>query len=279
MAIRTLKEVLQDPHQNKYGIGMFDVFNLEMTKAVIRAAEKENTPVIMALAEVHAPTKEKFEEIANIMVFAAKRATVPVVLHLDHGCSMEIIETALACGFSSVMYDGSILPYEENVKNTQKVVAMAKQYGVSVEAELGHVGGNEGEDGVVDDDIIYTEPDIAQDFVEKTKVDALAVSIGTAHGLYRKTPKLRFDILKQIRETVDVPLVLHGGSGLSEEDFIGCIENGISKVNIYTEIVKGADAISEKRVPEGVGYYQLMEETQDAMEEVVAKKIRLFKNK
>ena len=239
MPIVTLKEILADAHKQHYGVGMFDVHNLEMTNAVIQAAEELRSPVIIALAEVHADTVRTLEDISNIMVYAAKRAKVPVCVHLDHGGHLETCIRVMHYGFSSVMFDGSMLPYEENIRRTAEVVRMASIFGASVEAELGHVGGAEGggEDG---HQVAYTDPEQAQDFVKQTGVDALAVSIGTAHGVYKEKPKLDLNRLRAIRAKVDVPLVLHGGSGLSDLDFRNCIQGGIAKVNIYTELVQRA---------------------------------------
>lgn len=239
MSIVTLNEMLRHAERHKYGVGMFDVHNLEMVNAAISAAEQESSPIIIALAEVHAPTYREIDDISNIMVHAARRAKVPVAVHFDHASSLDKIIRVMHNGFSSVMYDGSVLPYEENVKNSKEVVRFAKIFDASVEAELGHVGGGEGgaDDG---HGVQYTEPDQAADFVEKTGVDCLAVSIGTAHGVYKEKPKLDIQRLRDIKAKVSVPLVLHGGSGLSEQDFRNCIYGGISKVNIYTEIVQTA---------------------------------------
>ena len=179
------------------------------------------------------------EEIANIMVFAARRSSVPVCVHLDHGGKLETCIRVMHQGFTSVMYDGSVLPYEENVRNTAEVVGMASIFGAGVEAELGHVGGAEGggDDG---HGAAYTDPDQALDFAKRTGVDALAVAIGTAHGVYKEKPKLDLNRLRAIRAKTDVPLVLHGGSGLSNLDFRNCVQGGISKINIYTELVQKA---------------------------------------
>lgn len=239
MALVTLKEILKDTEVKKYAVGMFDIINLEMTNAVIAAAEEERSPVILALAEMHTPTVAQLESIASIAVDAAKRARVPVAVHFDHGFTLENIVRAMHNGFSSVMFDGSMLNYALNKEKTREIVRLAKIFGASVEAELGHVGGNEGEENDKYD-LIYTEPDAAREFVEQTGIDALAVSIGTVHGNYKKEPRLDLERLKAIRRAVDVPLVLHGGSGLSDQDFCSCIANGIAKVNIYTDIIQAA---------------------------------------
>lgn len=239
MPIATLSGILADAHQKKYAVGMFDVHNLEMTNAVIEAAEAEQSPVIIALAEVHAQSVKTLEDIAHIMVYAAERARVPVCVHFDHGVSLENCVRVLHQGFSSVMYDGSMLPYAENVEKTAEVVRFARIFGASVEGELGHVGGGEGgeDDGHA---MVYTDPGQTVDFIAKTGVDALAVSIGTVHGPYRAAPRLDLNRLRAIRAKAEVPLVLHGGSGLSDLDFKNCVQGGISKINIYTEIVQTA---------------------------------------
>lgn len=239
MPIVTLREILQDANKNRYAIGMFDVHNLEMTGAAIAAAEQEHSPIIIALAEAHADTVQKLEDISNIAVYAAKRAKVPVAVHFDHGMTLENIIRVMHLGFSSVMYDGSTLPYAQNIKNTTEVVRFAKVFGASVEGELGHVGGGEGgtDDG---HGVVYTEPEQAADFIANTGVDALAVSIGTAHGVYKEKPKLDISRLRAIKAKTKTPLVLHGGSGLTDLDFRNCITAGICKVNIYTEIVQAA---------------------------------------
>lgn len=239
MAIVTLAEILRDAHAARYAVGMFDVHNLEMTNAVIETAEEERSPVIIALAEVHATSRRALEDIAHIMVYAARRARVPVCVHFDHGVSLENCVRVLHQGFSSVMYDGSMLPYAENLRGTAEVVRFARIFDASVEGELGHVGGGEGgeDDG---HGMVYTDPAQTADFVEKTGVDALAVSIGTVHGAYKEEPKLDLQRLREIRAKCPVPLVLHGGSGLSDRDFRNCVQGGISKINIYTELVQVA---------------------------------------
>ena len=234
MAIVTLKEILKDAQNRKYGVGLFNTVNLEMARAIIGAAEEEKSPVIIGLAEVHIPYGD-LSTLAPIMVKFAREAKVPVAIHFDHGMTFNLILKAMHLGFSSVMYDGSSLSYEENIRNTKEIVKVAHALGVSVEAELGHVGGAEGggDDG---HEAHYTKVSQATDFVDKTEIDALAIAIGTAHGEYITKPKLDIQRLIDIRREVSVPLVLHGGSGLSDNDFRGCIQNGISKVNIFTDM-------------------------------------------
>ena len=274
MPLITLTEILKDAHNKKYGIAMFDVHNLEMTNAVIEAAEAEHSPVILALAEVHAIPLKALNDISNIIVHAARQASIPVCAHFDHGISLENCIRVMHRGFTSVMYDGSVLPYDENVKNTAEVARIAALFGASVEGELGHVGNNEG--GEEDDaNLVLTDPAQTEDFINKTKIDALAVSIGTTHGFFKNTPKLDLNRLEAIRERCQVPLVLHGGSGLSDMDFCNCIQKGISKINIYTEFVQMAiDAI--RKNADRSNYRDLMQLSIEHMKEYVCQKLRLF---
>lgn len=232
MALVTMKALLEQAKHEKRGVGAFSVGNMEMVKGAIQAAEELNTPVILQIAEVrlkHSP----LALMGPMMVQAAKEAKVDVAVHLDHGLTYETIGEALELGFTSVMFDSSTFPFEENIERTQAVVDLAKKYGATVEAELGLVGGSE--DGSCDHGIRCTDPDDAAVFCERTGIDALAVAIGNAHGNYPVAPKLAFDVLAQIQEkTVPVPLVLHGGSGITDADFQKAIELGIVKVNIAT---------------------------------------------
>ena len=234
----TLADILAEAEKGKYGVGLFNMLNLEMARGIIEAAEEERSPLILGVAEVHLPLIP-FEYAALIMNDIAKRATIPVCLHFDHGVDYNKIKAAVDAGFSSVMYDGSSLPYEENIKNTLAVSKMAHAKGVSVEAELGHVGGAEGgeDDGVEE---MYTKVEQVNDFIDRAEIDALAVAIGTAHGPYKKKPVLDINRLAEIYKVSSKPLVLHGGSGLSPEQFRATIDNGIRKVNICTEMCVAA---------------------------------------
>ena len=234
----TLADILAEAEKGKYGVGLFNMLNLEMARGIIEAAEEERSPLILGVAEVHLPLIP-FEYAALIMNDIAKKATVPVCLHFDHGVDYNKIKAAVDAGFSSVMYDGSALPYEENIKNSLAVSKMAHAKGVSVEAELGHVGGGEGgtDDGVEE---MYTKVEQVNDFIDRAEIDALAVAIGTAHGPYKKKPVLDINRLAEIYKVSSKPLVLHGGSGLSPEQFRATIDNGIRKVNICTEMCVAA---------------------------------------
>lgn len=239
------KELLMDAQKNHYAIGAFNVENMEMMQAVIAAAEAENTPVILQTT----PSTLKYADTSLYCAMAkvmAENTFVPVAIHLDHGSSAELCEKAAKDGYTSLMIDGSKLPLEQNISLTKKVVEMAKTYSVcpSVEAELGKLGGKEDDVEVKDGEDTCTDPKEAIQFVERTGIDSLAVAIGTAHGFYKGTPKLEFERLAQIRNNVSVPLVLHGSSGISDEDVIKAISLGICKVNFATELrVAYSDAV------------------------------------
>lgn len=230
----SLTEILKETREKKYAVGAFNATDYLLAEAVIKAAEEDNVPVIMM---VPTPTF-RVKQAPNLLPFIldrARKASVPVCMHLDHGKEFEIVMQAIHNGCSSVMYDGSQLPIEENIANTKEIVKIAHACGVSVEAEIGHVPGSKNAPVVgKPDESLYTKPEDAVRFVEETGVDALAISIGTVHGKFVGEPKLDFERLDTIRKMVSVPLVLHGGSGLSEEDFHKCIEKGISKINFFT---------------------------------------------
>lgn len=242
----TLKEICGIAEEKGIGVGAFNVPNLESLTAVLEAAEELNAPVIIQHAEVH-DELIPIEVIAPIMVDMAKKASVPVCVHLDHGITYHECMKALRLGFTSVMYDASAAPYEDNVSQTKEVVKAAHAMGASVEAELGTILSGEGssesrEETNLND--IYTDPDTAKDFVERTGVDALAIAFGTAHGIYKETPVLDLDRIIKIREKTDAALVMHGGSGVSDKEFKTAIKNGIRKINYYTYMaLAGAEAI------------------------------------
>ena len=251
-----MKDLLLDAQKRNYAVGSFSVANMEMVLGVIKAAEETSSPIILQIAEVrlnHSP----LALIGPLMVAAAEEAAVPVAVHLDHGKTPGCIEQALEIGFTSVMFDGSHLPVEENIEITKGVVEAAKEYGAAVEAEIGCVGGSE--DGSEDIAINCTSPGQAKLFAEETGVDALAIAIGNAHGNYKETPHLRFDILEKVHSLVSVPLVLHGGTGISEEDFIRCRRNGIKKINIATATFDSVESSVRESYEIGKigGYYDL----------------------
>jgi fructose-bisphosphate aldolase class II len=268
----TMKEILADAQERAYGVGYFNAVNMEMTRAYIQAAEELSSPIIIGTAEGLLKYGD-FDWIAPVFLDAARRARVPVAVHLDHTYTFENIMRALRAGFGSVMYDGSIKTYEENVKNSAEFARIAHPMGAGLECELGKVGGLDEGEGVKGENI-YTDPGQAADFVEKTGVDFLAVSIGTVHGVYAEKPRLDLQRLAAIRSRVDTPLVLHGGSGLSDDDFRNCIRGGICKVNIYTDIITAA--INTVRRESSLGYTDLNLKTEAAMREATVKKLKVF---
>jgi fructose-bisphosphate aldolase, class II len=294
MSLVNLSAILQDAQQNRYAVGSFNIVNLEFLQAILTAAERKRSPVILSIAEVHfkylengladsAPSSRyvvDLETILPLIRHAAMQASVPAAIHLDHGLKFETIVRAIRCGFTSVMFDGSLLPFEENIKQTQEIVKMAHAVGVTVEAELGHVGGAEGgPEGEVAAKEWYTNPADAQQFVDRTKVDALAVAIGNAHGLYKQTPKLDFDRLTEIRRQVSVPLVLHGGSGIPAEDFKKSIQLGICKINFYTEMSRAATDKTKQIIKENsniISFPDILLAVKSTVQEVVAENLDIY---
>lgn len=226
-----MRDLLDDAQKENYAVGSFSVANMEMVLGVLKAAEELNAPVILQIAEVRLK-QSPLALIGPLMVAAAENAKTPVAVHFDHGKTAEKIQEALEIGFTSVMFDGSHLPIDENIAQTKSIIEMAKEYDAAVEAEIGCVGGSE--DGSEDIAINCTNPADAVKFTQETGVDALAIAIGNAHGNYKSTPKLRFDILEECAKLVDTPLVLHGGTGISPDDFVKCSKTGIKKINIAT---------------------------------------------
>lgn len=269
----TLKEILKIAEEKKIAIGSFNTPNVTAIKAVIGAAEELGQPVIIMHAQVHEEMGLcKMEEIAPIMIMFAKRASVPVCVHLDHGTDLDYVKKGLELGFTSVMYDGSVLSAEENTANTVIAVEAAKKTGASVEAEIGSMGAREGGEG--NNASIYTEPDAAVKFVADTGIDALACAFGTAHGFYKEKPKLDFERLSKIYSLIDVPIVMHGGSGVSEDDYREVIKRGVRKVNYYTYMAKaGGDAISNKTYSQ---FHDALIDAEKAMKENVKKAIKVF---
>ena len=243
MALVKMKDLLKRAEEKNIGCGAFSVGNMEMVKGAIRAAEELETPIILQIAEVRLKNSP-LHLMGPMMVQAAKEAKVDVAVHLDHGLTFETVDKALELGFTSVMLDASTLPFEENIAKVKTVVEKAQKYGATVEAELGLVGGSE--DGSCDHGIRCTDPDDAVVYAKETGIDALAVAIGNAHGNYPVAPTLAFDVLEKIHEKVDIPLVLHGGSGITDRDFQRAISLGIRKVNIATASFNSLTAHVEK---------------------------------
>lgn len=251
-----MRDLLSDAQKGNYAVGSFSVANMEMVLGVIKAAEELNAPIILQIAEVRLK-QSPLEIIGPLMVATAKNAKVPVAVHFDHGKTIEKITQALDIGFTSVMFDGSHLPLDENIEFTKKIIEIARKYDASVEAEIGCVGGSE--DGSEDIAINCTKPEDAVKFENETGVDALAIAIGNAHGNYKSTPKLRFDILSEVEHKTHTPLVLHGGTGISPDDFIRCSKTGIKKINIATATFDRVEQSVRNAYESGSinGYYDL----------------------
>ncbi len=278
-----LNHILPDAQKNHYAVGLFNTTDTDMLEAVIAAAEELHSPVIIGTAEVLLPYGE-LSLIAPSILSAARRASVPVVVHYDHGLTFERCMEALRLGFSSIMYDASTKDYETNIKETCELVKIAHTMGASVEGEIGHVGNAEGGGGeaVGDENVtedprdMYTTPEEARAYAEATGVDALAVAIGSAHGVYKKKPQLSIDRLSEIRAATSVPLVLHGGSGLSDDDFKNTIREGIAKVNIFTDLCLAGAHAMQKGLAAGEDYLTLRNRKVEAIKNAVKQKILLF---
>ena len=276
----SMKEMLEKAREGKYAVGLFNAVNVEMARAIIETAEELNAPVIVGTAEVLLPAMN-LERVAEYLVPMAKKAKVPVCVHYDHGLTFEKCMEALQLGFSSVMYDCSTDSYEDNVAKVAEMVKICHAMGASVEGELGHVGDNEGSaegsDHLLDPSAFFTDVSLARDFVERTGVDTLAVAVGNAHGDYKFPPKLDFDRISDIADRTGVPLVLHGGSGLSDSDFRTAVQRGICKVNIFTDIDKAGKAGIEEGIAAGAKTLMgLIPYSIAAMKKVVANKMELF---
>ncbi len=280
----SMKEMLEDARKNHYAIPAFDVSNYDMMKAVLEACEEERSPALLMALGVDLVGKG-LPLMASMVRGASEHFNVPVCFHLDHATDFELIKGAIDVGFSSVMYDGSVLDFENNAKNTAKVTQYAHARGISVEAELGHVGnasvGSISEIGTdTDPGESLTVPEEVAKFVEITDVDALAVAIGTSHGVYQKTPELRIDRLDEITAVCDRPLVLHGGSGTPNDQMQNAIRHGITKINIYSDVVamlnKGLkDKLNTIDNP-STWPFIVFEDARNMMKEVVKEKLRTF---
>ena len=271
-----LVEILKLAEEKKCAVGAFNTPNLECVNAVLAAAEKLNVPVIISHAELHEEVSP-LAKIGPVMVHAAKNAKVPVCVHLDHCETLSYMQQALDIGFTGVMYDGSTLPYEENLENTKKAVAMATAYNCGVEAELGALASREGGTANASGPV-YTDPDEAVSFCRETGIDALAPSFGTAHGIYKSKPVLDLDRVKVIAEKTGLPLVMHGGSGVSPEDYRTGIQNGLRKINYYSYMSKaGTQAVKELLAKEDVTFFHdLALAAEKAMSADAEKAMRVF---
>ena len=271
-----MNEILIPAKEGKYGVGFFNAVNVEMARAIIETAEEMHSPVMVGTAEVLLPAMS-LENVADYLIPMARRASVPVCVHYDHGLTFEKCMKALKLGFTSVMYDCSMAEYEENVQNVAEMVKICHAMGVTIEGELGHVGDNEGAGRLEKPDDYYTDPDIASDYAGRTGIDALAVAVGNAHGDYKFPPKLDFDRIETIAGKTGLPLVLHGGSGLTDDDFRTAVEKGICKVNIFTDLDKAGKKGADQGLKEGAKTMMgLIPYEIEAMKSVVREKIMLF---
>lgn len=279
MTLVPMTKMLQKAKKGKYAIPQFNIINMEFTQAIVEAANEENYPVILGVGE---PTIQYMgmDYVLSIVTAAAKNSSVPIALHLDHGSSFEVVMRCIRAGFSSVMIDGSSLPLEENIILTKKVVEAAHSVGVSVEAELGTIGGTEDDISVAEKDVILPSAVEAIEFWKHTQADALAVAVGTAHGMYKRKPNIQFDVISEVAQAVPVPLVLHGGSGVPDSDITKAISLGISKINVNTEnqvafteavraVLSSQNEISDSRL--------FLRAGRAAVKDMVRSKIRLFR--
>lgn len=278
MSLVNLKYLMERAEEGKYAVGAFNCNNMEIIQAIVEAAVEENSPVIIQASQ-GAIKYAGLDYIVALVKTAAEKSDIPICLHLDHGTDLEQVKACIDKGFSSVMYDGSQLPIEENIKNTNEVLKIARAKDVSVEGELGKIGGTEDDVHVDAKDARYTNPEEAKYYVDKTGVDALAVAIGTAHGQYQGIPELQYDILKEIKKVTDVPIVLHGSSGVPDEALRKAIEMGVRKINIDTNIreafVKGVHrAIDEN--PKEIDPRKILGPAKEEMKNIIKEKIRLF---
>ena len=271
-----MNDVLLPAKEQGYGVGFFNAVNVEMARAVIETAEELNSPVMVGTAEVLLPAME-LERVAEYLIPMAQKAKVPVCVHYDHGLTKERCKQAIELGFTSIMYDCSMDDYETNIARLKEMTDVCHALNITVEGELGHVGDNAGAGKLENPSDYFTDPDTAVDFVRRTGVDSLAVAVGNAHGDYAFPPKLDFERIRKISEMTDLPLVLHGGSGLSNDDFRQAVSLGICKVNIFTDIDKAGKAGIEKGLAAGAkSMMGLIPYEIEAMKEVVREKITLF---
>lgn len=274
----TGNELLQHAHKNNYAVGAFNINNMEILQAVIEAAEAEKAPVLIQTSE-GAIKYAGIDYLSSMVHLAARKASVPVALHLDHGTTYSVIIGCIASGWTSVMIDGSHMNLEENIKATKEIVKVAHAAGISVEAELGRLSGVEDNISVDEKDSIYTNPKEAEIFVRETGIDSLAIAIGTAHGKYKGVPHLDMERLTTIKKLIDIPIVLHGASGVPEDQIKDAVTRGVNKINIDTDVRQAfTDAIHEVFAAKPGEYdpRKICGPARDKMREVVAAKIRLF---
>ena len=271
-----MNDILLPAKEEHYGVGFFNAVNVEMARAVIETAEELHSPVMIGTAEVLLPTTN-LNLVADYLLPMAREASVPVAVHYDHGLTFDRCMQALRLGFSSVMFDCSTKSYEDNVEAVAEMVKICHGMGVTVEGELGHVGDNEGAGKLAKPSDYFTDPDMAVDYVKKTGIDALAIAVGNAHGDYKFPPKLDFERISVISERTGLPLVLHGGSGLSDDDFREAVKRGICKINIFTDLDKAGKNGVARGLEEGAASMcSLIPYEIEAMKAVVSEKIYLF---
>lgn len=268
-----LNDVLKKAQKEHYAVGLFNTIDTDMLEAAIAAAEEMRSPIIIGTAEVLLPYGE-LKLIAPSIIKAAKRATVPVVVHYDHGLTFERCMEALRLGFSSIMFDGSAGDSDKNIADTKQIVRIAHSFGATVEGEIGHVGEAANGDNTTSDR--YTTVKEAEDFINSTGVDALAIAIGTAHGAYKAKPCLDIERLREIRKKVDTPLVLHGGSGLSDDDFRNTVKEGIAKVNIFTDLCVAGENAMQYSVKNSLSYLETRNKRVEYIKKAIMDKISLF---
>ena len=276
MSLVTMREILKDARLGHYAIGAFEFWSYDSARAVVSQAKELDVPVILQVGPFEKAYMDGYENAVVFAEMAAEKYHVPVAVHLDHATSLNECVEALDAGFTSVMIDASTYDYDTNVRLTRDTVKIAEKYGASVEAEIGMLGGNEGNINNETDE--QTKPDDAKRFVEDTGVDCLAVAIGTAHGFYTKPPVINIERLKEIAAVVDIPLVLHGGSGTPEDKVAEAVDNGIAKVNICTEFIAGYGKGYKGQDADGFKYNvnTLFRAGSDAGAEVVRHKMELF---
>jgi fructose-bisphosphate aldolase class II len=278
MPLVPMTAFLEDAKKNKYAVGQFNLNNLEFTQAITEAAIEEKSPVIFGVSE-GAMRYMGLDFTVAMAKAAAERAGVPVALHLDHGSSFDVVMKCIRAGFSSVMFDGSHYPFEENIRLTKQVVEAAHAVGVSVEGELGTIGGVEDDLSVDEEDATLAKPEEAIRFWEETKVDYLAIAVGTAHGMYKGEPKIRFDIIDEVARNIGAPIVLHGGSGVPDEAIKKAISLGVGKINVNTENQVACTETIRKILeakPNEIDPRKYLGPARDAIKEVVKGKMRLF---
>lgn len=273
MSLAKLDEVLKKAQAGGYAVGAYNIMNMETIYGIIDAAEESKTPVILQIAHV-LDDRCNIARLGHLMVAAAEQAAVPVVVHLDHGLDLDMVKRCVDMGFTGVMIDASSKPFEQNIQLSKEVVEYCHPYGVPVEAELGHVGEGSSYDL---QSYAYTDPFLAREFVERTGIDALAVAIGNAHGAYRSAPKINHSVLRAVRENVSIPLVLHGASGIDSEDIRKTIAEGITKINIFTELMEQMNEQLAQCVEEGnLSLFSVSQAMRDGTRKRALEKIQLF---